>query len=232
MHEPSERMNDAPGAAEIERQLQSLEPLPPQIDRDALMYRAGWAAALAQQPTMRRAWLAPAFGGALAATAAGILALALWRPNIYEPSNHPVAQIRGKNTMVDPPRADRRTSGQVPADDPESREHDRVENAPPATAFGGFRQPQAREHEQVFIADAPAPTKGASDPWGIVSTALAKRHGVLWDEAWQQNKLADNAMPANPPPTVMHLMRAMGVQPERRQDAPPLPPPLPFIDRT
>lgn len=228
MCEQDKRLNESPIRAEIEWQLSSLEPVSPRLDRDALMYRAGWAAALAQRPAARGVWLVPAVGGFLAATAAGLLAVVVWRSTVAESAGARVAQnaeAQGPEApgpeargVVTSPPGPRPANEPLPDDDPAPIYYV-GDTGSSASRRGEPVEPPSRQDERSLPAGVPPSANGVGDPWGIVSMALAERHGVHWDEPWQRETGGESATAA-PPPTLMQMMRDAGAWPEHRGTAP------------
>lgn len=231
MREQDSRLNESPSDNATERQLSSFELPPPRLDRDALMYEAGWAAAMAQQPAGRGAWMAPAFSGFLAATVAGLLAVVLWQSTRTGSSGDLVAQTpRVIEHAAAPPR--REPAGQ---EDPPNRNrdpdaHGNRDTPPTSAEVEEAGQPLESEDEQSLAAGEAARAVGANDPWALVSTALAQRHGVRWDEYRQRQTHGANAPIAAPPPTVLQMMRETGAFTDHASTAPGSHPLLRLID--
>lgn len=212
-------MNAPEEFAEVERQLRRLEPPPPELDRLTLMYRAGWAAARAQQPARRWAWMAPAAGGFLTAAASGLLAVAMWRSTGGDPpSDRPSNGIA--QTSAEPvEHAEPAVEVRVPeANDSPSGERGvrDVATAPPVPLDKAPHRSRQFNEDQPIAARPPAAARTNPDAWAIVSTALAERHGVRWDEPWQRGAEGRSSMDRSPPPTVMQMMREVGIWPEYR----------------
>lgn len=223
MREQDKSMNEPEEFAEVERQLRRLEPPPPELDRDALMYRAGWAAALAQQPARGWTWMAPAAGGFLAATAAGLLAMALWRPAFSEPGRDGIAQTPVANEneeIAESPHTSPLADNFVPEENNGTGTGGVPRVAPSVVLVDQSRRPGESENNRSLAADEAAPAVRGTDAWGIFSTALAERHGVRWEGPWQREGEGESMANATPPPTVMQMMREAGAWPEPRGSVP------------
>ena len=175
------------------RQLASLSPAAPAIDRDALMYQAGWAAAeeaYSQRPASQarkgQLWSARLWNGAACLSTAALVLVLL----------RPAATTTTPTTAPNTARADRSVAGESQSGETASE----AETTNPPTIARVVRGPIAPpdEPENYLALRRVALTRGLA--WS--------REPVVFD--------ANQSGRAASPPTVRSLMREfLGPQPDR-----------------